>query len=203
VGSFYAYFTDKKDVLKESVRITHDRIHQEFESFENTSAFRSGNLKSILEEILRISLRTHRHLPNFHRELKFLRYNEPELIDFLAEQEELSYKQTMNVLRRYDLDLNIDDIEAAAVVVHRTIEHFVHFLTYDSPKTPQRRIVAEVTDMLFRYLVCKMDDKEPHGEAAPVLWSRESQPSGRRRKGEKTFSLGREFLRTICTAYRR
>ncbi len=150
VGSFYAYFRDKKDVLKESINVAFEKIHESFVSFKESVDFQAGDLKSTMEEIFRISLRIHEMIPEYHREIKVLRFNEPDLREFLREKEELSFVETRSMLEA--VSSHIEDIEAAAVVIDKTVEHMVHYILYDSPRLSRERLISAAADMLYRYL---------------------------------------------------
>ena len=151
VGSIYAYFKDKKEILLESIRIGHEKISRNMSERDldpDTRITAEQFIRSIMES----NIETHRLLPVFHRDMKFLRNTETDIREYLEESEQRSYEQTKEILRSASHLVHVEDIEAAAVVVHRTIENFTHFLCYEESPVEKERIITQVTAMLTSYL---------------------------------------------------
>ena len=160
VGSVYAYFTDKKGILLESISNAHWQIQEGLSSPSNqhkADAEQDGEVRSYIEEILKSNIEIHKQLPLFHRDIKFLRTFEPEIAELLNRTEHRSYEQTKKMLLEMSNNIKINDIDAAAILVHRTIENFTHYLTYEETTIEHGRLIKQLADMISAYLTADIN----------------------------------------------
>ncbi|MDC7228492.1 MAG: TetR/AcrR family transcriptional regulator [Spirochaetales bacterium] len=155
VGSVYAYFTDKKGVLLESIRIGHEKIKENMTNVETEERFTDStkvDIKEFIRSIIESNIEVHRLLPVFHRDMKSLKQTEPDIRKQLEESEKKSYEQTKSILKAKSDIISTEDIEAASIIVHRIIEDLTHFLTYEDTEIEKERIIDEAVIMLSSYL---------------------------------------------------
>lgn len=156
VGSIYAYFADKKAVLLESIRIGYEKIEHNMsgQGIDFTDELNEAVAvppEDFIRAIINSNIEIHKQLPIFHRDMKFLRTSEPEIKDYLKFTEKRSFEQTKKMLQQVP-NLKVTDLDAAAVVVHRIIENFTHYLTYEDPMVSKERIIKQITLLLTAYI---------------------------------------------------
>ena len=151
VGSVYAYFSDKKGILLESIQAGHEKITHNMMEHESDPAWKEDP-EYFIRSVIESNIEIHKLLPAFHRDMKFLRNTEPDIKNSFEISERNSYEQTKEILKSAEDLFNIEDIEATAIIVHRIIEDFTHYLTYDEPEIGKERVIKQLTAMLTSYL---------------------------------------------------
>lgn len=156
IGSFYAYFADKKalfiDVLK-----SHS---QQF--FESISKVRledigSTNQRALLTALIEAIIVAHEISPEFHRELTVMVHSDPEVRAVMDRWEEEATDRIRNTLVLWKDRIRTKDIEAAAVLIYETLEAAVHRIKLYGLDIEERRLVDELSAMLYRYLFNKTE----------------------------------------------
>lgn len=150
IGTFYAYFPDKKQLLIEVLDIylnNHfDRIWEKGPEWEVTNAPR------IIRHYIENLLAAYDMAPDFHRETHVLRYSDPEVKALYDKETEKELKQLADALDRFKDHLHINDSDATAVVIHSAAENLAHKIKFMG-SLDQGRLIDEFTDMIHRYLV--------------------------------------------------
>jgi AcrR family transcriptional regulator len=151
VGSFYAYFRDKKDLFIAILQRYTQRIFASVPDLplRGSAGGRAGEL---LHEYVRNVVRAH-DLPELHRELYVVLRNDPDLEVLIDRWQQESVRRLERALRNAAGHLRIRDIQAAAVVLHATLEAVIQRITLSRVAVEEGRLVRESADMFARYLV--------------------------------------------------
>ena len=156
IGSFYAYFADKKalfiDVLKSHSQQVLDSISKvRLEDIGNT------NPRALLTALIEAIIVAHEISPEFHRELTVMVHSDPEIRRVMDRWEEEATARIRNTLALWKDRIRTKDIEAAAVLIYETLEAVVHRIKLYGLDMKERRLVDELSDMLYRYLFNKTE----------------------------------------------
>lgn len=151
VGTFYAYFKDKKAVFLKVL----DRYNQRV--IKKVSA-RPGNQTSwksprdLLNHLLQNALKAHDFSPRFHREATAMRYSDPDVEAYFQWKETKIAEHMTGLFETFGPQIRAEDPQAAALVIHQAIEGVVHSIKIFGGRLPEKRVMKALTEMISRYL---------------------------------------------------
>lgn len=149
VGSFYAYYEDKKAIFMEIFRKhSEDRILEIIRNIPK-DAIRA---KESVYRIIKAMLDANELSPEFHREVMALRYTDPEVEALYQRIHAQSIQIFMAYLQSKKEELRIQDIEAAATVVCNAAEEVLHAVKTFCTGMNEQRLIEALSDMIHRYL---------------------------------------------------
>lgn len=151
IGSFYAYFRDKKDLFIAILERYTDRI---FASVPNlpTQELVRGEARDLLHEYVRSVIQAH-DLPELHRELYVSLRNDPDMEMLIERWQQESVRRIERALQSASSHLRTRDTQAAAVLLHATLEAVIQRITLYRVAVDQGQLVEELADMFTRYLL--------------------------------------------------
>jgi AcrR family transcriptional regulator len=152
IGSFYIYFSDKKDLFKEVLIDYHGKIRNVLKSINIEKYILSGDSKKFLHHVIDKLIEAHDIYPEFHRELNVMSHSDREINKIHENSIQSSVDLTKLILSSWKGKLRVKDIDAAAVLIQRTIEEIVHTILFSNKNISDKRMIDELTDMLFHYL---------------------------------------------------
>ncbi len=155
IGSFYMYFADKKDLFKQVLIDYHGKIKDVLRNIDIEKFVRSGDGRKFLLYIINKLIEAHDIYPEFHQELNAMAQSDPEINKIHEDSKLASIDITKAILNSWKGKMRIKDIDAAAVIVQTTIEEIVHTIMFSDINIPAKRMISEVTDMLYCYLFKK------------------------------------------------
>ncbi len=151
VGSFYAYYKNKKAVFLEVIRYYYQRIQQTAFAgdFDPRSVDRP---RDFLAALLRKLYDAHDITPQLHREITGMRYSDPEVDQLISAEEAETIARIHQLLVLLGPMLAVEDLEAAAQIVHRSAEEVIHSIKIFGTSIEPERLLSELQSMLERYL---------------------------------------------------
>ncbi len=152
IGSFYTYFSDKKDLFREVLIDYHRKIKKVLENIEVKEFVQAGDIKGFLRYLVDKLIEAHGIYPEFHQEIIAMSQSDPDIIKISENSKRESIDLTKAILVIWKYELRIKDIDAAAVIIQAAIEEIVHTIVYSDYSISDERIINELTEMLFRYL---------------------------------------------------
>jgi AcrR family transcriptional regulator len=151
IGSFYAYFQDKKEVflavLEEYNRAIAERI-----TFLLPDPHGLADKEEILSGLIKEILDAHNLDPGLHREIALLAQTDPDVKRIMEKQESEQRALTVRYLAAWRDHISVEDLEAAAFVVFGAVESVAHALALRQTDLDSRRLTRELTAMICRYL---------------------------------------------------
>ena len=153
VGSFYAYFKDKKAVLMQLLEEHNRRVLDSILAFQDTVILDEVNPRGFFVSLIENAVRAHDSLPDFHRDISILIYSDPGAKVMMNRFKRAAVTGTKALLAGLADRLRVKDIDAAAVLVTRVVEDTVHGIRYDKEPIEEERLISELADMLLLYLV--------------------------------------------------
>lgn len=152
VGSFYAYFKDKKELFLE---LTHGYMKQEImamlDRMKDLPSERISK-KETIRHMIQLVADTHNQSPELHREIEAMKYSDPDILAFDEELNEHFNQRFIDFLKQFEDRLRITDLEAAVKVIACAVQETIHAVRlFDSP-IDEKRLIDALADMVHRYL---------------------------------------------------
>lgn len=152
VGAFYSYFADKKVLLLEVLKLHLEQFLVKAFLQEKMGVFDGLGKKEIIGNIIRSAIDAYDHSPEFHRETLVLRYSDPDVKRLYDEAKALELSYILSILNLFRDDLRIENLEAAAFVVHGAMEKTAHSTQFLEPDIDRELVLDELADMISTYL---------------------------------------------------
>jgi AcrR family transcriptional regulator len=166
IGSFYAYFKDKKELFSEAFKFYCALIEAELCADEDCSDDVNDGWKHVQKEVsscadikdkIRIILfnlmKAHDIYPGFQREIAVMRLLDPDIKKIIDEQEKRDIRNMNDLVSSMRVYIRVQDSDAAAYILYRTVDAVIHEAQPIENLTDSRtRILNEITDMIYRYL---------------------------------------------------
>ena len=152
IGSFYAYFKDKKTLFLEIMTKYFKMVVDTLKNSGTNNTFDINNRQMFIHTLVRNILSAHEISPGFHREISIVMNSDPDIDRIVTEHEDRILENTLKTLKQYKDYIRVEDLETAAVIVYRCIEEIVHTIKFSKSTTDENRLVNELVDMISRYL---------------------------------------------------
>ncbi|BCS96531.1 AcrR family transcriptional regulator [Desulfoluna limicola] len=150
IGSFYAYFTDKRALLLEALE---SYLDNHFDCIWNNpnlrfDAFTRKNIRDVFANLFA----AYRVAPGFHRETHVLRYSDPDVRALYDRDVARQLRHIKLVFAMFQESLTIWDRDAAALVIHSAAENIAHKAVLFGRDSDEERVLDEFSVMVFHYL---------------------------------------------------
>jgi len=152
VGSFYAYFKDKKELFME---LSHGHMKKEIlamlDRIKELPSERIGK-KETVKHMIQVIADTHDLSPELYRETEAMKYTDPDILAFHEEINAHFHERFINFLEMFEERLRITDMEAAAKVITCSVQETVHSVRLFDSNIGEARMIDALADMIHRYL---------------------------------------------------
>ncbi len=159
VGSFYAYYRNKKEVFLEVIQHYYGRIlnevFSEFHSLPDNRSTAWQNGPALVDRIIRRLFEAHNISPQLHREITGMRYTDPQIDRLISEEEQKTVALIHSLLGSLQPLPEVEDLEAAAHIIHRASEEVIHSIKIFGSPIEAERLLKELNAMLSGYLFGK------------------------------------------------
>ena len=149
IGSFYAYFKDKKQVFLAALEHYSDKVNALIDS-----ALIPPDLpmEQGMQRFLQSLLDAHRIYPDFHQEVEAMAIFDSDVREVIHEQEKIELRRTHALLLSWKESLGVKDLELAALVIYNLVHENIHFIAFREPRRDPKPIITELVVMIHRYL---------------------------------------------------
>ncbi|BCG57560.1 TetR/AcrR family transcriptional regulator [Paenibacillus sp. URB8-2] len=151
-GSFYSYFTDKRDVFLDVLKIHSEAMQAHVDSTVAQLGTHPSDKRVIISHMIDSLIQSHAPYISFHRELSLLQLSDEVIKEVMESQYDLGRRKTLEFLKLSEHELRASDLEAAAVVVFESVSSVVDRIVFSGGGISANRIKAELVDMLVHYL---------------------------------------------------
>jgi AcrR family transcriptional regulator len=152
VGSFYAYFKDKKELFME---LTHGHMKQEIlamlDQMKDLPSEKIGK-KETIRHMIQMIADTHDQSPDLYRETEALKFSDPDILEFHEEINAHFNKRFISFLEMFEDRLRITDMEAAAKVIACAVQESIHSVRIFDSSIGEERVIDALADMIHSYL---------------------------------------------------
>ncbi len=152
IGSFYAYFRDKKMLFIEILQEHFELISACLNKINFEDVMKMDNGRELISAIVENVIKAHEISPEFHREIDIAKNSDPDVDRLVSEYEKKILQNTVKMLHQYKEKIRVKDIEAAAVIVNMAVEETVHIIKFTKPNVNEMQLKNELIDMISRYL---------------------------------------------------
>jgi len=154
IGSFYNYFTDKKQLLFELHRIHSERVHGMIaRSIEESNILDPRtDSRSLIQAIVEQTWSLHDFSPALQREITALAYTNDEFAQMQRAEQGRDMAVLTEIFRKRKNTLRVNDLEAAGILIGQTMEAVMHSLWIFGSAIDHKRMLDALADMLHRYL---------------------------------------------------
>jgi AcrR family transcriptional regulator len=152
IGSFYSYFKNKKTLLLEMLEDYLDRHFMAiWKPIRNITINEMGrdDIRLLIESVFA----AYGMSPEFHSQTHALRYSDPDINRVYERERNREVTQIRSLLENNKQRMRVSDPEAAAIVIHNAVESVAHTAKFIGPKTDEHRLINELTDMIFTFLL--------------------------------------------------
>ncbi len=158
IGSFYSYFKNKKTLLLEILDDYLDRTYltvwKDMESF-TINELNRNDIQFIIENVFK----AYEIAPTFLMQTHALRYSDPDINRVYERERNREVTQIRYLLENNKHRMRVSDQEAAAIIIHNTVESVVHTSKFLGPKIEEKRLINELADMIFNFLLHGRDEE--------------------------------------------
>lgn len=152
IGSFYAYFTDKKELFKFILIDYLAGIKNVLKTINIEEYISTNRHRDFIRYIIDKLIEAHHVYPELHLEVDLLAQSDPEIKDILKKSKYESIDVTKKMLMPWKKDIKVRDIESASVVIQKSIGEVIHFTMFSEGPVNTDSILNELTEMIHRYL---------------------------------------------------
>jgi AcrR family transcriptional regulator len=152
VGTFYAYFMDKRDVFLEVIREYSRDIFGEL--MANMKELKQGpqDLEEVVRHLILVAKKRHDHEKGLHKQMLVQSIRDPEIRELSLMEEGRADSLIREILDRYADQIDVKDVDAAIFLVTTCVEEMIHHLIIHGSGIPEERVFEELARMVYRYL---------------------------------------------------
>lgn len=152
VGTFYAYFTDKKAILLDVIG-EHLADVDEFVLGEIRRAIQNGATgRQLMRRIIELGHDSHHHSPGLQRVMLSMRYSDEEYARHALAEAEALISKLVTLFESLRDSLRVTDLEAGARVVAYAFEETMHTVAVFGDPMDRARLYEALADMTAVYL---------------------------------------------------
>ena len=153
IGCLYSYFTDKYSLFTAIM----ERYDSEFDA-ARTRALETVDGKprahaQTIRAVMTSLLEAHEASRELNREIAILAFSDPAIAARKEQQAEKILDAIRGYLAEHRRDMRPVDLEAAAIVVWKTISGLVDSMVFEPPAVGRERLIDATVDALCAYLV--------------------------------------------------
>lgn len=153
IGCLYSYFSDKNDLFT----VILDRYDAEFDAArERALQPVDGETRThaeVIRAVMTALLEEHEGSRELNREIKVLSFSDPAIATRMERQSAKIQDAVRSYLHAHQDELRPVDVEAATVVVWKTISALVDGMVFEPLTVDRERILNAAVDALCAYLV--------------------------------------------------
>ncbi len=152
IGTFYAYFKDKKEVFQEFMN---NHFEELVEKIYNYAAEIIPTIKSkrkFLRAILDKFYDVHKNVKFRDAEIMAMKYIDPDMKICAEKNEQDSIARTINLLNHFKSELKLRNIELGSTFLNITVQQVIHYFVFSKNDVPKEKVLDELEDMLYKYL---------------------------------------------------
>ncbi|WP_163809035.1 TetR/AcrR family transcriptional regulator [Pseudodesulfovibrio sp. JC047] len=158
IGTFYAYFPDKKAILLEIINHHLFEVDQSIFPLLAQKIQKGITGREIVQHIIRLGHESHSMSSNLLRVMLSMRYIDEDFQELATKEREDIIQKLSQFFTSINDHLRVTDMDAAAAIVANAFEETLHSVALDTPSIEQGRLYAALADMTSRYLFINPDE---------------------------------------------
>ena len=159
-GCFYAYFSDKKEVFIEALKIYFEQFSAITQTHISELISKSDDTKIFLKETIHSFIDAHGVFTDLHHELIAMYYTDPDVQKLVSAYKQANIGYIQEYLKKIQSQLRVTNLEAAAELIYWSIHNVVDAIA-SSKMDHETLLIDELTDMIAMYLFGKSNTPFP------------------------------------------
>lgn len=151
IGSLYSYFKDKDTIFLEVLNRYHDKFDMAKDGIINNLNLLKSDNKAWLRVLIENLIKVHEESRELNRELNVLSYYNPKVAEILGEQRRKTLQSTIGYFMQFKNDLNLEDIEAIAIVTFDLLSATVDRIVFGKNEIDRERLINAAIDVVYKY----------------------------------------------------
>lgn len=152
IGTLYAYFSDKKDILMEVVAAFNDDLNTHFQSGIQENTADNLSLEETIDTVLHALWHAHIHEKRLHNEIVILSMRDPEVDAAFSANEERLYETIRELLIRFNDRIEVNNPAAAIFILKFSVDGVLNRLLECEDKMDIDVVLREMSVMILKYL---------------------------------------------------
>lgn len=149
IGSFYAYFKDKKQLFLEVFKNYGDIIKKNIDSNVNIDI---ENMENSIFSFINATLQAHKCYLGFHKQIIIMQLSDDDVKEIVSKHEKIKFELFKSYFELYKNHITTCDVEAASFLIYSTIEHTIHMIVFSETPVDEQRIIKELVSMILKYI---------------------------------------------------
>jgi AcrR family transcriptional regulator len=150
IGSFYSYFADKDAIFLAIVEDYNTMFVRANELVLAREDLYRADKKRWMRELVESLVKVHEDSRELNREMKILALSRPDIQALRDRNDAIVRRQTLDYMRKYQVELRVDDVEATATVAFTFISAIVDYLVFENPAADRDRIIGVAVEGMYR-----------------------------------------------------
>ena len=153
IGSFYSYFSDKKQVLLAVLSKYTEQINQVLPDKDSDITIDEFPTREVLKKWIERVLDAHRIKSGLDKQITILELDDPDIAKIMQKQEIKQIQFIEHLLQHYlKRESLTPDIKAAAYVINNAVEKNIHDIAYSKPSIEEDSILEALSNMISYYI---------------------------------------------------
>jgi AcrR family transcriptional regulator len=152
IGTFYAYFKDKKEVFEECLTFHFNELVNRVYSFANEAIKTIKDKRKFFRAIFEKFYEIHKNVTQRDAEIMAMKQIDPEVKKLVEKKETDAVEKTIVLLNYFKDDLKVRDIKVAGRIINIAVESVIHYIDFSDEKIPKEKFFDELEDMVYKYL---------------------------------------------------
>jgi len=153
VGTFYAYFNDKKDVLLELIEQYQDNFFNAIfnETTGDETRNETADIRDLIRSMITGAFKAFDIDPEFHRVIYAMQFTDEDVKEIFINSEKREIGKISEFIKERIDSKNIEDPDAVAVIVHHAVTGVAHKIKLIDPSVSESAAIDMVSSMIMRF----------------------------------------------------
>ncbi|MBC2581403.1 TetR/AcrR family transcriptional regulator [Clostridium sp. DJ247] len=152
VGSFYAYFKDKKAVFMEMLGVLCEDVHTNMTNLDKIETITDASSREIFHNLIKEIFKAHNLSPELHKEITIMRNSDEEINNIIVLREKEIIDKIHSYLVKWKNHIKVGDLEAASLIIYSCIDNTICMTRFSHIDIDESRLINELTNLLLTYL---------------------------------------------------
>lgn len=149
IGSFYAYFKDKKQLFLEVFEDYCNHIKETI--YSNMNKISASNLNDFIYSSINVTIEAHNYNLNFYKQVMIMQLSDDDVKNFIDNQAKFKFEFFKKHINLYKNEITAQYSEASLFLIYSTIENIVHLIVFSDTKVNKENLVNELVKMILKY----------------------------------------------------
>lgn len=150
IGSFYAYFKDKKQLFLEVFEDYCNHIKETI--YSNMNKISANNLNDFIYSSINITIEAHNYNLKFYKQVMIMQLSDDDVKNFIDKQTKFKFEFFKKHINLYKDEITTQYSEASLFLIYSTIENIVHLIVFSDTNVNKENLIHELVKMILKYI---------------------------------------------------